>query len=166
MCVLWRVTCTGFITPEPPTTGWGWRRSSEWECKHITLTNVHKSTLNPPHPPCVQKSSIIRDINLFLEVVTLGQLKPSIILFYQHTENDECLKLFLHFFWTLWSSACIFSHQKLTNVRIMKENMRTGNLPANMRKNRVLQIIPCKDFSCPSYSSYCSRFCRRALSCF
>ncbi|XP_026889018.2 protein tyrosine phosphatase receptor type Eb [Electrophorus electricus] len=32
--------------------------------------------------------------------------------------------------------------RKLTNVRIMKENMRTGNLPANMRKNRVLQIIP------------------------
>lgn len=26
----------------------------------------------------------------------------------------------------------------------MKENMRTGNLPANMKKNRVLQIIPCK----------------------
>lgn len=37
--------------------------------------------------------------------------------------------------------------QKLTNVRIMKENMRTGNLPANMKKNRVLQIIPCKDHS-------------------
>uniref|UniRef100_A0A3P9DRZ0 protein-tyrosine-phosphatase n=1 Tax=Maylandia zebra TaxID=106582 RepID=A0A3P9DRZ0_9CICH len=35
--------------------------------------------------------------------------------------------------------------RKLTNVRIMKENMRTGNLPANMKKNRVLQIIPCKD---------------------
>ncbi|XP_064173170.1 receptor-type tyrosine-protein phosphatase epsilon-like isoform X2 [Anguilla rostrata] len=32
--------------------------------------------------------------------------------------------------------------KKLTNVRIMKENMRVGNLPANMRKNRVLQIIP------------------------
>uniref|UniRef100_A0A672LV46 Receptor-type tyrosine-protein phosphatase epsilon n=1 Tax=Sinocyclocheilus grahami TaxID=75366 RepID=A0A672LV46_SINGR len=32
--------------------------------------------------------------------------------------------------------------RKLTNVRTMKENMRTGNLPANMRKNRVLQIIP------------------------
>uniref|UniRef100_A0A671MUZ4 protein-tyrosine-phosphatase n=1 Tax=Sinocyclocheilus anshuiensis TaxID=1608454 RepID=A0A671MUZ4_9TELE len=32
--------------------------------------------------------------------------------------------------------------RKLTNVRIMKENMRTGNLPTNMRKNRVLQIIP------------------------
>lgn len=26
----------------------------------------------------------------------------------------------------------------------MKESMRTGNLPANMKKNRVLQIIPCK----------------------
>lgn len=25
--------------------------------------------------------------------------------------------------------------------------MRTGNLPANMKKNRVLQIIPCKDCS-------------------
>lgn len=33
--------------------------------------------------------------------------------------------------------------QKLTNVRIMKENMRTGNLPANMKKARVIQIIPC-----------------------
>lgn len=33
--------------------------------------------------------------------------------------------------------------QKLTNVRIMKENMQTGNLPANMKKARVLQIIPC-----------------------
>lgn len=41
----------------------------------------------------------------------------------------------------------VFSRQKLTNVRIMKENMRTGNLPANMKKNRVLQIIPCKDYS-------------------
>lgn len=26
----------------------------------------------------------------------------------------------------------------------MKENMRTGNLPANMKKARVIQIIPCK----------------------
>uniref|UniRef100_A0AAY4DJW9 Tyrosine-protein phosphatase non-receptor type 20 n=1 Tax=Denticeps clupeoides TaxID=299321 RepID=A0AAY4DJW9_9TELE len=33
-------------------------------------------------------------------------------------------------------------HSKLTEVRIMKENMRTGNLSANLRKNRVLQIIP------------------------
>ncbi|XP_031417531.1 receptor-type tyrosine-protein phosphatase epsilon isoform X2 [Clupea harengus] len=32
--------------------------------------------------------------------------------------------------------------KKLTNMRIMKENMRAGNLPANMKKNRVLQIIP------------------------
>ncbi|XP_071250760.1 receptor-type tyrosine-protein phosphatase epsilon isoform X1 [Salvelinus alpinus] len=32
--------------------------------------------------------------------------------------------------------------RKLTNMRIMKENMRMGNLPANMKKNRVLQIIP------------------------
>lgn len=43
--------------------------------------------------------------------------------------------------------------QKLTNVRIMKENMRTGNLPANMKKARVIQIIPCKAVgmwaSCP-----------------
>lgn len=37
-----------------------------------------------------------------------------------------------------------FVLQKLTNVRIMKENMRTGNLPANMKKARVIQIIPCK----------------------
>lgn len=43
--------------------------------------------------------------------------------------------------------SCFPPHQKLTNVRIMKENMRTGNLPANMKKNRVLQIIPCKDLS-------------------
>lgn len=32
--------------------------------------------------------------------------------------------------------------QKLTNARILKENMRTGNLPANMKKARVIQIIP------------------------
>ncbi|OCT71600.1 receptor-type tyrosine-protein phosphatase epsilon isoform X1 [Xenopus laevis] len=32
--------------------------------------------------------------------------------------------------------------KKLTSVRIMKENMRTGNLPANMKKARVIQIIP------------------------
>ncbi|XP_061083727.1 receptor-type tyrosine-protein phosphatase epsilon-like isoform X2 [Conger conger] len=32
--------------------------------------------------------------------------------------------------------------KKLTNVRIMKESMRVGNLQANMKKNRVLQIIP------------------------
>ncbi|XP_058554099.1 receptor-type tyrosine-protein phosphatase epsilon isoform X2 [Neofelis nebulosa] len=32
--------------------------------------------------------------------------------------------------------------RKLTNVRIMKEDMRTGNLPANMKKARVIQIIP------------------------
>lgn len=43
-----------------------------------------------------------------------------------------CVRLFL------------FPTQKLTNMRIMKENMRTGNLPANMKKNRVLQIIPCR----------------------
>lgn len=41
--------------------------------------------------------------------------------------------------------ACLIIAQKLTNMRIMKENMRTGNLPANMKKNRVLQIIPCKN---------------------
>uniref|UniRef100_A0A8C6U9L8 Receptor-type tyrosine-protein phosphatase epsilon n=1 Tax=Neogobius melanostomus TaxID=47308 RepID=A0A8C6U9L8_9GOBI len=40
--------------------------------------------------------------------------------------------------------------KKLTNMRIMKENMRTGNLPANMKKNRVLQIIPCKFIKLPS----------------
>uniref|UniRef100_A0AAQ4NNX3 protein-tyrosine-phosphatase n=1 Tax=Gasterosteus aculeatus aculeatus TaxID=481459 RepID=A0AAQ4NNX3_GASAC len=38
--------------------------------------------------------------------------------------------------------------RKLTNMRIMKENMRTGNLPANMKKNRVLREqtriwVPC-----------------------
>ncbi|XP_038677443.1 receptor-type tyrosine-protein phosphatase epsilon isoform X2 [Scyliorhinus canicula] len=31
---------------------------------------------------------------------------------------------------------------KLTTVRIRKENMRTGNKPVNMKKARVLQIIP------------------------
>ncbi|KAA8581412.1 hypothetical protein FQN60_002993 [Etheostoma spectabile] len=37
--------------------------------------------------------------------------------------------------------------KKLTNMRIMKENMRMGNLPANMKKNRVLQIIPSFGFN-------------------
>ncbi|XP_032806580.1 receptor-type tyrosine-protein phosphatase alpha-like isoform X1 [Petromyzon marinus] len=32
--------------------------------------------------------------------------------------------------------------KKLTTVKIQNEKMRTGNLPANMKKNRVLQIIP------------------------
>lgn len=45
-----------------------------------------------------------------------------------------------------WAILFLISTQKLTNMRIMKENMRTGNLPANMKKNRVLQIIPCKGF--------------------
>lgn len=36
-------------------------------------------------------------------------------------------------------------------MRIMKENMRTGNLPANMKKNRVLQIIPCEKMGQPLY---------------
>lgn len=64
-----------------------------------------------------------------------------------HTSNHFIIILFtltylhrtnslFHFFYLLV--------QKLTNMRIMKENMRTGNLPANMKKNRVLQIIPCK----------------------
>ena len=43
--------------------------------------------------------------------------------------------------------------QKLTNVRIMKENMRTGNLPANMKKARVIQIIPCKAARAPGLSA-------------
>lgn len=43
-----------------------------------------------------------------------------------------------------FARAGLIITQKLTNMRIMKENMRTGNLPANMKKNRVLQIIPCK----------------------
>lgn len=34
--------------------------------------------------------------------------------------------------------------QKLTSIKIQNDKMRTGNLPANMKKNRVLQIIPCK----------------------
>uniref|UniRef100_A0A669CZQ3 Receptor-type tyrosine-protein phosphatase epsilon n=1 Tax=Oreochromis niloticus TaxID=8128 RepID=A0A669CZQ3_ORENI len=32
--------------------------------------------------------------------------------------------------------------KKLTNMRIMKENMRTGNLPANMKKNRLQITLP------------------------
>ncbi|XP_048834177.1 receptor-type tyrosine-protein phosphatase alpha-like isoform X2 [Brienomyrus brachyistius] len=32
--------------------------------------------------------------------------------------------------------------KKLTSVKIQNDKMRTGNLPANMKKNRVLQIIP------------------------
>lgn len=43
-----------------------------------------------------------------------------------------------------FACARLIITQKLTNMRIMKENMRMGNLPANMKKNRVLQIIPCK----------------------
>ncbi|XP_032891176.1 receptor-type tyrosine-protein phosphatase alpha isoform X2 [Amblyraja radiata] len=31
---------------------------------------------------------------------------------------------------------------KLTSIKIQNDKMRTGNLPANMKKNRVLQIIP------------------------
>ena len=37
-----------------------------------------------------------------------------------------------------------FPIQKLTSIKIQNDKMRTGNLPANMKKNRVLQIIPCK----------------------
>lgn len=37
--------------------------------------------------------------------------------------------------------------QKLTSVKIQNDKMRTGNLPANMKKNRVLQIIPCESAS-------------------
>uniref|UniRef100_UPI00358F4DCA receptor-type tyrosine-protein phosphatase alpha isoform X2 n=1 Tax=Myxine glutinosa TaxID=7769 RepID=UPI00358F4DCA len=33
-------------------------------------------------------------------------------------------------------------YKKLTSVKIQNDKMRTGNLPANMKKNRVLQIIP------------------------
>ncbi|KAM7006684.1 receptor-type tyrosine-protein phosphatase alpha isoform 1-T1 [Tautogolabrus adspersus] len=32
--------------------------------------------------------------------------------------------------------------KKLTSIKIQNDKMRTGNLPANMKKNRVLQIIP------------------------
>ncbi|XP_061412403.1 receptor-type tyrosine-protein phosphatase alpha-like isoform X1 [Lethenteron reissneri] len=32
--------------------------------------------------------------------------------------------------------------RKLTSVKIQNDRMRAGNLPANMKKNRVLQIIP------------------------
>lgn len=41
-------------------------------------------------------------------------------------------------------SALLFALQKLTSIKIQNDKMRTGNLPANMKKNRVLQIIPCK----------------------
>uniref|UniRef100_A0AAY4EM04 Tyrosine-protein phosphatase non-receptor type 20 n=1 Tax=Denticeps clupeoides TaxID=299321 RepID=A0AAY4EM04_9TELE len=33
--------------------------------------------------------------------------------------------------------------KKLISIKIQNDKMRTGNLPANMKKNRVLQIIPC-----------------------
>ena len=55
---------------------------------------------------------------------------------------------------------CLSWLQKLTNVRIMKENMRTGNLPANMKKARVIQIIPCKGR--PRRAGPRGRRCRRA----
>ncbi|KAM9757815.1 receptor-type tyrosine-protein phosphatase alpha [Menidia menidia] len=32
--------------------------------------------------------------------------------------------------------------KKLTSIKIQNDKMRTGNLPVNMKKNRVLQIIP------------------------
>ncbi|TRY60829.1 hypothetical protein DNTS_003163 [Danionella cerebrum] len=32
--------------------------------------------------------------------------------------------------------------KKLTSIKIQNDKMRTGNLPSNMKKNRVLQIIP------------------------
>ena len=54
-------------------------------------------------------------------------------------KDAEHLQVYNSFYFPFMISA-----QKLTNMRIMKENMRTGNLPANMKKNRVLQIIPCK----------------------
>lgn len=41
-------------------------------------------------------------------------------------------------------SALLLALQKLTSIKIQNDKMRTGNLPANMKKNRVLQIIPCK----------------------
>lgn len=53
--------------------------------------------------------------------------------------------------------TCLLCAQKLTNMRIMKENMRTGNLPANMKKNRVLQIIPCKEEANECESMICNR---------
>uniref|UniRef100_A0A671QUI3 protein-tyrosine-phosphatase n=1 Tax=Sinocyclocheilus anshuiensis TaxID=1608454 RepID=A0A671QUI3_9TELE len=37
--------------------------------------------------------------------------------------------------------------KKLTSIKIQNDKMRTGNLPANMKKNRVLQIIPCELFT-------------------
>ncbi|OBS66816.1 hypothetical protein A6R68_04658 [Neotoma lepida] len=43
----------------------------------------------------------------------------------------------------LWCLPSYFI-QKLTSIKIQNDKMRTGNLPANMKKNRVLQIIPCK----------------------
>ncbi|XP_066567876.1 receptor-type tyrosine-protein phosphatase alpha isoform X2 [Amia ocellicauda] len=42
------------------------------------------------------------------------------------------------------SSGCngLEAEFKLTSIKIQNDKMRTGNLPANMKKNRVLQIIP------------------------
>ena len=61
-----------------------------------------------------------------------------------HIEFSGSASPFLHPFINPFACGCFLSTQKLTNMRIMKENMRTGNLPANMKKNRVLQIMPCK----------------------
>lgn len=44
--------------------------------------------------------------------------------------------------------------QKLTSIKIQNDKMRTGNLPANMKKNRVLQIIPCECSACSNDSSF------------
>lgn len=60
-------------------------------------------------------------------------------------EFDLALRCTRWFLMESTARCLICCLQKLTNVRIMKENMRTGNLSANMRKNRVLQIIPCKE---------------------
>ncbi|KAM8757889.1 receptor-type tyrosine-protein phosphatase alpha [Acanthopagrus schlegelii] len=40
------------------------------------------------------------------------------------------------------SSGLEAEFKKLTSIKIQNDKMRTGNLPANMKKNRVLQIIP------------------------
>lgn len=61
------------------------------------------------------------------------------------------LKLFIDLDFMDFLCILILFFQKLTNMRIMKENMRTGNLPANMKKNRVLQIIPCE------FQIFCTR---------
>uniref|UniRef100_W5LYH6 protein-tyrosine-phosphatase n=1 Tax=Lepisosteus oculatus TaxID=7918 RepID=W5LYH6_LEPOC len=61
-----------------------------------------------------------------LEVTSL---ETHLAKLYSHTPGVSCNGLEAEF-------------KKLTSIKIQNDKMRTGNLPANMKKNRVLQIIP------------------------